>query len=480
MRGLRVLTHMIAALFLLAPWQLTSVANADSPPALIISEIKIRNDTAGFNEYIELYNPGSESVSLNLYTLAYINTPTPAVDQEFTAAVIGDGLLEAGQHILLAKNDLDPNLPHAQKSPFSSLSDSGGTLRILDSEDAMIDEFAWTSTSNQAVALVQYLPNTTATKTQSFLRSRDIDNQYELIDHEWSLGTPEPESSVLTSLPEPQPEPNIDVTPVPDPAPEPEPEPSPTETPTETPAEPTDTSAPAAVIQITELLPNPAPPATDSKDEYIELYNPNEEAVDLTGYKLQSGNTFSYSYMFDNVTLGPHEYRAFFVTETGTILSNTSGQARLLGPNGTIVAQTNAYDSANDGDGWALVNNTWQWTTSPTPNSANELALPILKAAKTAVAKKTAVKKATAKKATPAKTKKAAATKTPKTKKTTAAPERAIYEDPADTPSSLHPGILAGVGATAVLYGLYEYRHDARNLFRRFQRYREVRRATGT
>lgn len=501
------ISGIIACCLLLVP---INPVFADSP-ALIISELKIRNDTTvgGLDEFIEIFNPGLNVVNLNNYLIGYTNTPSPAVDQQLSTFVIADGMLEPGKSLLLAKNDTDPNLPHAKKLPFSSLSDSGGTLRIIDAQNTIIDQVAWTSTQSLAIAPVQYqctASNTgcNANKSQSLNRTKDSAGQYLLTNPGWQLAAPSPHSDEILAVPaleldpEPEPAPAVAPEPSPDTAPDPDPslEPQPvTQPPDATATSPDDHENPPDTTLmpplITELLPNPAPPATDSADEYIELYNPNDQPLNLSGYKLQSGNGFSYSYTFPSLNLAPHEYKAFYVTETGDVLSNSGGQARLLDPNGVVIAQTNLYDSANDGDAWAFVNGAWQWTTSPTPNEANELVLPVLKVAaikpaatKTnAAPKSSAAKPAAAKAATPkATTTKAAAAKTASAKaaKTTTPADRQVYQDPAEAPPALHPGILAGVGLITLLYAVYEYRHDVFNYYRRFRRYREVRRATRT
>lgn len=484
------LSRLSLLILLATTLPLTSVAAVFAlTPALIISEVKIRNDTAGFDEFIELYNPGIELVSLNEYFIGYINMSAPAANQQFTEAVIGDGLLPGGQSIVLAKNELDPNLPESRKSPFSSLSDSGGTLRITDNNNTILDRFSWTSTESLAVAPITYLciSSTVAcnlTRAQSFTRARDLNADYMIDSPSWSLGIPHPESRVLLPLPTPGPEPE----PEPEPLPDLEPLPDSSDTPSDGPPDETPTPAPdpeppttvdLIPLQITELLPNPAPPATDSKDEYIELYNPNAQPIDLRGYKLQTGNTFSYSHTFDAATIGPGEYKQFLVSETGAILSNSGGQARLLDPSGAVVAQTNIYDSADDGYAWALVNGAWQWTTTPTPNAANELALPVLKVAatKATAAKKTTAKAASNKTASKKTTASKAKVASAKTTKANAGAERQAYEEPDEGPQSIHPGILAGVGVITLVYAAYEYRQDAINRLHQFRRYRSLRRA---
>src|SRR3989344_6024605 len=103
------LIRILAALTILMQFQISSMVHADVLPPLIITEVKIRNDTAGLDEFIEIYNPGADPISLNDYFIGYINTPAPTVDQQFTKAVIADGLLPAGQSLILAKNELDIN-----------------------------------------------------------------------------------------------------------------------------------------------------------------------------------------------------------------------------------------------------------------------------------------------------------------------------------------------------------------------------------
>lgn len=477
-RGISLSKVALLLVVLTAPLFILETSRADDQlpiPPLIFSEIKIRNDTTGFDEYIEIYNPTPDQVSLAEFFIGYVNSHTPTADQTFTTAVIGDGLLEPGQSLVLAKNELDPNLPNAKKSPFSSLSDSGGTLRLSNLDDEIIDEFAWTATASAAVQPIQYLCTSSTTtcnqnKTQSFQRGKDENGKYVFIEATWQLTAPTPLSSLLTPLPEfePEPEPEEEVVEI---------EPVPAETEQTEFAEVDDPVPTLLPPQITELMPNPAPPASDSNDEFVEIYNPNDQQLDLTGYKLQTGSAFTYSYEFDSILLKPFEYRSLFITETDAILSNGGGQARLLDPAGVVVSQTAVYDTADDGQAWALINGAWHWTTTPTPHAANVLTAAPLKLASTKPATKAKAKaQAPAKK--PAK-KKVAAAKTKKVKKPAAAAvQRNVYQDPEEVAATLHPGILAGVGLLTVVYAAYEYRHDFKNKLEQLKRNRAIRQST--
>lgn len=229
--------------------------------------------------------------------------------------------------------------------------------------------------------------------------------------------------------------------------------------------------------QISELLPNPAAPQTDAADEFVELYNPNSARFDLSGFKLVAGTTTTHEYVFASGTLlAPGSFRAFFSADTGLSLSNSGSQVKLVDPLGNVIAQTDVYTVAKDGQTWVLANGVWQWTTSPTPNAPNKIATPIV-----TVSKNANIAQATAKPATKkslATVKAAAKAKSTKSKVKTDAPTgQALVADTTTSKTPLHPSILAAVGVLAVLYGAYEYRHDMANYIRRRRDNRAARRS---
>jgi len=221
-------------------------------------------------------------------------------------------------------------------------------------------------------------------------------------------------------------------------------------------------------VMITELLPNPAAPQTDEENEFVELYNPGIDALDLDGYKVQTGSNYSYSFTITNQTIAADGYLVLSSGNTGLTLANSAGQARLLDSNGTTVSETDAYQNAADGLAWALSDGKWQWTSTPTPGSANAITI----GTPLSSSKKTASKKTTTKAAKTTKPKVKAA-KTTKTK-TTATVDESDNTTPPVQP--LHMAVLVAVGAVALLYGAYEYRHDMANLIYKLRRNRETRR----
>lgn len=214
--------------------------------------------------------------------------------------------------------------------------------------------------------------------------------------------------------------------------------------------------------QLSELLPNPAKPQTDAADEFIELYNPNQTAFDLSGFKLMTGTTKTKVYTFPEGEMLPAgSFKAFFSGETHLSLSNTNGQVRLLDPQGTILDTSEAYQTAKEGQAWVKASGIWQWTTVPTPNATNVIKAPVSKAQKKATKKATSSSKVKNKRVSAPASKDITAT----------APVSNIEQTP------LHGGVLAVIGGFALLYGAYEYRRDVANKIHQFRLYRAARRA---
>jgi len=224
--------------------------------------------------------------------------------------------------------------------------------------------------------------------------------------------------------------------------------------------------------QITELLPNPAGTGTDATDEFVELYNPNATMFDLSGYTLETGLTTKHDYVFpEGTVLGAYSFTAFAASQTALSMSNTSGQATLLDTSGAILSQSDPYGTASDGKAWALADDTWYWTNTPTAGASNIIAATPVAAAVATVKKAVVAAKATTKKATTAKA--ATAKKTTKTAST--APK--VVSDATKPIRGIHPLVLALVALAALGYGVYEYRHDMANAFHKFRADRAARRS---
>lgn len=129
-------------------------------------------------------------------------------------------------------------------------------------------------------------------------------------------------------------------------------------------------------IVISELLPNPIGP--DMNDEFIELYNPNDELVNLNNWLLDDEDGGSRPYKIVDLIIEPHEYLALFRSDTKLALNNNEDRVRLINPLGDIVSEID-YKNIKEGLAYASVNNQWQLTTNPTPGEENEIELAIKK-----------------------------------------------------------------------------------------------------
>jgi len=216
-----------------------------------------------------------------------------------------------------------------------------------------------------------------------------------------------------------------------------------------------------AAPKLSEVLPNPAPPQTDADDEFIELYNSNNQTFDLSGFILQVGLSTTHKYTIPAGTfLQPQQFGVFYSSETDLSLSNTSGQVKLLDPAGNVLEESDVYGTAKDGYAWVNADDAWQWTTQSTPGAKNIIISP-------PVSKSSSNKSATKGSVLAA-----------KTSGNSGGGSSGGSSAPAKS-SPVHPLILAGIGSAAVLYALYEYRHDLANALYRFRRHRAAGRNVG-
>lgn len=202
-------------------------------------------------------------------------------------------------------------------------------------------------------------------------------------------------------------------------------------------------------LLISELLPNPKSPQTDAEHEYVEIYNPNDEAVNLANYVIVTGLQDNHKYTIKEGSIEPGAYMAFYSSITQLTLSNSEGHAKLLAPNGTQIDITGDYAKAPEGQAWVYAAGKWQWTTTPTPGKSNVFIASTTSTSSTASRNNAA----------------------------SGSSNRSSGEGSKSTP--LHPMILAGIGGAVLLYALYEYRHDLANQLYRLRRNRAAGRAIG-
>lgn len=127
-----------------------------------------------------------------------------------------------------------------------------------------------------------------------------------------------------------------------------------------------------AMLFITELLANPG--GVDTGNEYIEIYNASDDAVDLADYHLMVAG--KQAVFPAGASLAARSYAVFTDVALGIVFSNTTGvSTQLVSRNDRVVDVVPSYINAGIDMAWAFVNGAWQYTNLPTPGSANKSSL---------------------------------------------------------------------------------------------------------
>jgi hypothetical protein len=125
-------------------------------------------------------------------------------------------------------------------------------------------------------------------------------------------------------------------------------------------------------ILINELLTRPN--SVDSNaDQWIELHNPGKQAVNLSGWRLDTGRNSARVYRIPSGTvINAGGYLVFYGADTGLILPQGKGQVRLTDPRGRIVVDAVAYPALVTGQSYARdAAGHWHSDWAPTPGSLN-------------------------------------------------------------------------------------------------------------
>jgi len=123
-------------------------------------------------------------------------------------------------------------------------------------------------------------------------------------------------------------------------------------------------------IRINELLANAI--GSDVNNEFIELYNPNNSAVDLSLYVLKVGIDLPKAYTFPlGSVIEPDSYITFYDKDISFTLVNSTSQVSLFSIDDQLINQVPPYNNPVEGMAWALVDTSWQYTNQPTPGFNN-------------------------------------------------------------------------------------------------------------
>jgi len=143
----------------------------------------------------------------------------------------------------------------------------------------------------------------------------------------------------------------------------------------------TTTTVITPILGISEFLPRPGydwnnDGSVDVFDEFIEIINAGQIAVNLNAYRLDDeANLGSSPYSLPNLTLQPGERAVFYGSETGILLSDAGDTVRLLKGNTVIDAYTYGVVGYPN-QAWCRIPDRlgyWNDPCFPTPNNPNSL-----------------------------------------------------------------------------------------------------------
>lgn len=302
---------------------------------VVISEIQTAN-TNTKQEFIELYNPQNTTEDISSWKIQY-KTASDASEAGWSQKISLTGEIQPRGYYLISAKDY---LSNSDVTYTDFMAIASGHVRLVDDSGVVIDKVGWGS----AVDAEGFQPASGLASTQSLQRKFSTDGKIQDTDNN--------QSDFILSL-----APNPETTPPPE-VNDPEPTPEPVEN---------------LPIDITELLVDPVSPQTDDDDEYIELYNPNESTVNINGYKVKTGSNLQYSFTLPNQVIAPGEYVVFYSKDINLTLPNSGGKAQVFDPSGSALSELVMYESTEPGQGWALIDDIWQWTAKPTPGAQNVL-----------------------------------------------------------------------------------------------------------
>lgn len=118
-------------------------------------------------------------------------------------------------------------------------------------------------------------------------------------------------------------------------------------------------------IIINELLPDPE--GLDTEEEFIELYNIGEKAVNLLGWQLTDEKDY-YKFSEDSL-IEAKSYLVVYYPQTKISLNNSGETIYLIDPEDKIISGV-TYPEAERGKSWSRFNEEWEWG-EPTAEKEN-------------------------------------------------------------------------------------------------------------
>lgn len=297
----------------------------------IITEVQ----TAGTDEFVEIYNPNNEPLPLTGLSLWYRGSGTSVVQLVNLNSVV----LQPKAFAVFGHIATTASLVVGFEKASYSLNDTMGEIFISQSaSDDVLDKVAWGNVLAVSGYIFDVKPAAAPPKNNSLQRC--------FLDGEVVFADPRDTSKEFTVYGNDLPTPFVGVAcVVPDP-------PKPVNN--------------CEGIRINEI-------AANSANQFIELQNATNQDVLLDGCQLQTNRSATKSYVFGAEVITAGAYRIIPINETElTLTKTTSGIVYLLSSDGLVEIDSQAYSNLASDTSWArLDDGTWWQTYAPTPGANN-------------------------------------------------------------------------------------------------------------
>jgi hypothetical protein len=329
-------------------------AQTDSQPHIIINEIQIAG-ASNNDEFIELFNPADTPFNLEGYKLTK-KTKTGGSEIVLVSTAKFSGTIQARGYFLIAhpdyQNQISADLSYSSSTYYLSKDNS---VFLYDKNGQLLDKVGFgavdssNSESNPA-------PNPEA--NQSIERVSFIDTNNNAADFSLNNSPSPKNSTVVENYSEESLDSNGSL--------------ENTENNGSGIELDTQNSCPTASsdVKLSEIFPYPA-----SGNEFVEIRNNGENCVDVSGWKImdEAGHKKEFP---QNSIIAPGEY---LFLEGNLYLNNDLDTVYLLDANAntkTKALDQRSYEKAQKDFSFALENQDWQWTSSPTPGGKNIITAP--------------------------------------------------------------------------------------------------------
>ncbi|MDQ3158589.1 MAG: lamin tail domain-containing protein [bacterium] len=302
--SLRIL-GLITAVVILNTNKTSALSNS-----VLISQVQTGGIVSASEEFVELHNTSNEVINMSGWKLKYISS------SGLTTKTIYDfdkGINKQSSILLVTDEYSITTFDFDDKLLSSGLASTGGHILLVDQNGNEVDRLGWGSSTQPETK-----PAGVSGKGEAMWRKIDADSV--LIDtnnnfEDFEVMPSDPSFGGMIVIEDPTPEIFTE-------------------------------------LMITELFPNPSA-ALDSEGEFVELYSPYLAPINLMGYKLQTGENFQYEYVLPNIEI--LDYIAIYSKDSKLVLSNTSSKARLLDPSGNVIFETLTYTNVDEDESWALL-----------------------------------------------------------------------------------------------------------------------------